>query len=325
MRRREFITLLGGTAATWPLATRAQELPVIGFMSGRSPEDSAHLVKAFQEGLAEVGFAAGQNVTIEYRWARGQYDKLPALAAELVNLRVAVLAAVGGDASALAAKQATATIPIVFGIGGDPVGAGLVKSLNRPGGNATGYTLLTGQMESKRVGLLQELVPNGLLFGVLLNPNYPISALQLKDIEESAKIVGRQLFVARATNDTELDAAFASLRQRRVDALLVTADPYFDTRRERIIALAADGRLPAMYQLREYAVAGGLISYGPNINDGYRQAGVYAGQILKGSKPDNLPVVQPTKFQFVINLKTAKALGLKVSANLLSFADEVIE
>jgi putative ABC transport system substrate-binding protein len=326
MKRREFITLLGGAAAAWPLAVRAQQpTPVIGFMSGRSPEDSSHLVAAFRHGLSESGFVEGQNVAIEFRWARGDYNRLPALTAELVAHRVAVLVGVGGDNSAVAAKQATSTIPIVFGMGGDPIQAGLVDSFNRPGGNATGYTLLTNQLEPKRVGLLHELVPNVPLIGALLNPNFLPAAHQLQDIEGAARALDLRLFVARANNDTELEAAFVSLAQQRVGAVLVTANPYFDTRRDQIIALAAQNRLPAFYQFREFAVSGGLISYGPRITDGYQQAGMYVGRILKGAAPAGLPVLQPTKFELVINLKTANALGLVVPNSMQLLADEVIE
>jgi putative ABC transport system substrate-binding protein len=327
MKRREFITLIGGAAAAWPLAARAQQpaMPVIGFMSGRSPEDSAHLLAAFRQGLSEVGFVEGQNVAFEFRWARGQYDRLPALAAELVERRVAVLAGVGGDVSAIAAKWATSTIPIVFGTGSDPVAAGLVDSFNRPGGNATGYTLLTNEIEPKRLGLLHELVPDAAFIGALLNPNFPPAARQLREIEDAAPKIGVRLFVTNASNDTELTAAFESFAQQRVRAVLVAADPYFDTRRDRIIALAAQNRLPAIYQFREYAISGGLISYGPRITDGYRQAGIYAGRMLHGAKPADLPVVQPTRFELVINLKTANALGLLVPNAMQLLADEVIE
>jgi len=326
MRRREFITLLG-SAAAWPFAARAQQptMPVIGFMSGRSPEDSMHLVTAFRQGLSEAGFVEGQNIAIEYRWGLGQYDRMPALAADLVNRRVAVLVGVGGDISALAAKRATSTIPIVFGTGSDPIKAGMVESLSRPGGNATGYSLLTNQMEPKRLSMLHDLMPGAAVIGVLLNPNFPPAARQLQDIEEAARTIGQRLFVSKASNDVELSAAFTSLVQQQVGALLVAADPYFDTRRDQIIAFAKQNRLPAIYQFREYAVAGGLISYGPSITDMYRQAGIYTARILKGAKPADLPVVQPTKFDFVINLKTAKALGLIVPPGLLNAADEVIE
>ena len=327
MKRREFITLLGGAAATWPLAARAQQsaMPVIGFMSGRSLEDSAHLVAAFRQGLGEAGFVEGQNIAIEYRWGLGQYDRMPTLAADLVNRGVAVLVGVGGDVSGLAAKQATSTIPVVFGSGSDPVKAGLVESLSRPGGNATGYSLLTNEMEPKRLGMLHDLVPGAAVIGVLLNPNFPPAARQLQDLEEAARTIGLRLFISKANSDEELNAAFTSLVQQRVGALLVAADPYFDTRRDRIIVFAEQNRLPTMYHFREYAIAGGLISYGPSITDMYRQAGIYTARILKGAKPADLPVLQPTKFEFVINMKTARALGLAIPAGLISFVDEVIE
>jgi len=327
MRRREFLGLIGGLVVAFPLAALAQQqpMPLVGFMSGRSPEDSAHLVAAFRQGLDETGFVEGQNVAIEFRWANGQYDQLPALAADLVSRRVTVLVGVGGDVSAVAAKRATATIPVVFGMGSDPIKAGLVESLNRPGGNATGYTLLTNELEPKRLGLLRDLVPQASVFGVLVNPKFPPAARELQDLEEAARTVSQSLFVANASNDAELESSLASLLQQRISGLLVNPDPYFDTRRERIIAFAAQHRLPAMYQFREYAAAGGLISYGPSITDSYRQAGVYVGRILKGAKPAELPVVQPTKFELVINLKSAKALGIKISDNVLSLANEVIE
>jgi ABC-type uncharacterized transport system substrate-binding protein len=324
MKRREFITLLGGAAA-WPLAARAQQpaVPVIGFMSARSPEDSAHLLAAFRRGLAEGGYVEGQNVSIEFRWARGQYDLLPAMAADLVSRRVSVLVAVGGDPSPRAAKRATSTIPIVFGVGGDPISEGLVESFNRPGGNATGDTLYTNIMEPKRLGLLRELVPGVPLIGVLLNPS--LAPYQLPQIEEAARSIDQRILVAKASTDEELMAAFAALTVERVGALLVAADPYFDTRRDQIVGFAERQRLPAIYHFREYAVAGGLLSYGVSVTDSYRQRGVYTARILKGAKPADLPVLQPSKFETVINLKTAKALGIKISDNLLSLADEVIE
>jgi putative ABC transport system substrate-binding protein len=326
VRRREFITLLGGAAVGWPLAARAQQsMPVIGFMSARSPEDSVHLLEAFRRGLKEGGFVEGQNVAIEFRWARGQYDRLPEMAADLVSRRVNVLTAVGGDPSPRAAKRATSTIPIVFGMGGDPVRDGLVESFNRPGGNVTGVTLMTNLMEPKRFGLLRDLVPDAQLIGVLLNPSFPPSARQLQQIEEAARSIGQRLIVARASADEELDAAFTALVRERADALLVAADPYFDTRRDRIVGFAQRQRLPAIYQFREYVLAGGLLSYGISLTDAYRQFGVYTATILKGAKPADLPVLQPTKFELVINLKTAKAVGVKISDNLLSLADEVIE
>jgi putative ABC transport system substrate-binding protein len=323
MKRREFITMVGAMAA-WPFAAGAQQ-PVIGFMSGRASDDSAHLVAAFRQGLVERGFVEGQNVAIEFRWADGDYERLPALAADLVSRRVAVLVGVGGDVSAVAATKATKTIPVVFGMGGDPVKAGMVASFNRPGGNVTGYTVWTSEMESKRLGLLRELVPGVPLIGILVNPQFPPTVQELEDLEPAAKAVNQQLFVGRANNDAELDAALASFVQQRVGAFLVTAAPFFDTRRDPIITFAAQNRLPAIYQFREYAVAGGLISYGPNIAESYKNAGIYVGRILKGEKPADLPVLQPTKFDFVINLKTANTLGLTVPPTLLAEAGEVIE
>jgi putative ABC transport system substrate-binding protein len=309
------------------MAVRSQPptLPVIGFMSARSPEDSSHLLAAFRQGLSDFGFVEGQNITIEFRWAGGQYDRLPSLAAELVARRVAVLVAVGGDASAVAAKQATSVIPIVFGIGADPVQAGLVKSLNRPGGNATGYTLLTNDLETKRFGLLRELVPGTPRAGVLLGGRAWVTVRSRQEIEDAARKSGQRLIVATVGSDAELDGALRSLIHEQVGALLVAASAYFDTQRDRIIAFAAEHKLPAIYQFREYAVAGGLISYGPRITDSYHHAGIYVGRILKGTKPADLPVLQPTKFELVINLKTANALGLVVPNSMQLLADEVIE
>ena len=326
VKRREFIGALG-VVSMWPLLGRAQQpaMPIIGFMSGRSPDESGHLVAAFRQGLGETGFVEGKTVAIEYRWALGQYNLLPSLAAELVEQRVAVLTAVGGDLSALAAKQATSTIPVVFGMGGDPIKAGLVASLGRPGGNVTGYTLLTSDLEPKRLGMLHDLLPNAALIGVLVNPHFPPAAGQLTTLEKAAQTIAQRITVSKASSDAELTASFASLLKQQVSALLVMSDPYFDTRRDRIIAFAAQNKLPAIYQFREYAVDGGLVSYGPNITDSYRRAGIYVGEILKGAKPADLPVFQPTKYEFVVNLKTAKALGLTIPAGLISFADEVIE
>jgi ABC-type uncharacterized transport system substrate-binding protein len=326
MKRRKFITLLGGAAA-WPLDALAQQppLPVIGFMSSRSPEDSPHMVEAFRLGLKEGGFVEGQNVAIEFRWARGDYGRLPALAADLVSRRVAVIAAVGGEPSPIAAKQATSTIPIVFGIGGDPVSLGLVESFNRPGGNVTGVTLWTSMMEPKRLSLLHELAPGIALIGALINPKFPAAARQAQQIEQAARATGQRIVIAKASTDDELEAAFASLVGERIGGLLVTADPYFDTRRQRIVAFAAGQRLPTIYQFREYAVAGGLLSYGVSITEAYRQYGLYTAKILNGTKPADLPVLQSTKYETVINLKTAKTLGIAISDNLLSLADEVIE
>jgi putative ABC transport system substrate-binding protein len=326
MKRREFITLLGGAAAAWPLAAHAQAaMPVIGYLSARSPDDTAHLVAAFRRGLGEHGFVEGQNVTIEYRWALGQYDRLPAIATELVRRPVTVLTATGGEPAALAAKAATSTIPIVFTVGGDPVKQGLVASYNRPGGNATGVSLLTSPLEPKRLGLLRELVPQATTIGFLLNPNLPQSGSQLSDVQEAARAINLQIHILRAGTDREIDSAFETVAQQRIPALAVAADPFFDTRREKLVALAARHAVPTMYHFREFAVAGGLVSYGIDPSDAYRLVGVYTGRVLKGVKPAELPVLQSTKFEFVINLKTAKALGIKFSDNLLSLADEVIE
>jgi ABC-type uncharacterized transport system substrate-binding protein len=327
MRRRDFIRLVGGLAGAWPLAAPAQQaaMPVVGFMSGRSPEDSAHVASAFRQGLANEGFIEGQTIKIEYRWANGDYDKLPALAADLVDHNVAVLVAVGGDVSAAVAAKATKTIPVVFGIGSDPVKAGLVASFSRPGGNVTGFTLWTIEMESNRLALLRELVPGVPLIGVLVNPRFPPAEQGLLNLEPAAKAVNQKLFVARANDDAELDAALASFVEQRVGALLVTAAPFFDTRLDRIVGFAAQKRLPAIYQFREYAVAGGLMSYGPDAAASYKNGGTYVARILKGEKPADMPVVLPNKFDFLINLKTAKALGLIVPPTLLAQASEVIE
>src|SRR5581483_870913 len=326
MKRREFIGLVGGAAA-WPLVARAQQsaTPVIGFMSGRSAEDSAQAVAAFRQGLAETGFVEGQTVKIEYRWARGDYNRLPAFVADLVGQGVVLLVALGGDTSPLAAKNAAVTIPVVFGMGGDPVKTGIVASFNHPGGNFTGFTLWTNDMESKRLGLLRELVPVARLIGVLANPRFPPAAQELVDLEVAAKAINQQLFVANADTDTALDAALMSLAEQHVGGFLVTAAPFFDTRQDRIVGFAAQHRLPAVYQFREYALAGGLMTYGPSVIESYRNAGAYAGRILKGAKPADLPVLQPTKFDFVINLKAAKSLGLTVPSMLLAQAGEVIE
>jgi len=326
VKRREFITLLGSMLTAWPLAARAQQaaMPVIGYLSARSPEDTTHLVAAFRRGLAENGCVEGQNVAIEYRWALGQVDRLPALAAELAGRSVAILVATGGESAALAAKAATSTIPIVFSMG-DPVKAGLAASYNRPGGNATGINLLTDTMEAKRLGLLHELVPQAATIGFLLNPNFPSAEEQTKDMQEVARAIGEHIRILRANTDREIEAAFKTVAQDRIGALAVAASPFFDTRRDTLVALAARHAVPTMYHFREFAAAGGLMSYGIDPVDAYRQVGVYAGRILKGAKPADLPVLQPTKFETVINLKTAKTLGIKISDNLLSLADEVIE
>jgi putative ABC transport system substrate-binding protein len=324
MTRREFITLIGGAAA-WPLAARAQQAlnPVVGFLSGRSPAEAAGVVAAFRKGLSEIGFVEPQNVTIDFRWAEGQFDRLPTLAKELVDRPVAVIAALGG--SDTVAKAATTTIPIVFGTGGDPVGDGLVASLNRPGGNVTGATFLTAALGAKRLGLLRELVPGAEVIALLANPNYHLGPGQIRDVEEAARALGQRLVVLDGSTDEKIEAAFGALAPQHVSALLVSSDPFFDTRREHLVAFALQYRVPAIYQFREYAVAGGLMSYGTSITEMYRLTGIYVGRILKGEKPADLPVVQVARFELVINLKTAKELGVKISDNLLSLADEVIE
>ena len=327
LRRRAFIFALAGAAA-WPLGARAQQpaMPVIGFMSARSPDESAHLVEAFRRGLKEEGgYVDGENVAIEFRWARGDYSRLPALAADLVNRRVTVIAAVGGEISCQAAKQATDTIPIVFAMGSDPVSFGLVASFNRPGGNATGVVTSTNVMEPKRLGLLRELAPGVALVGALVNPHFPPAAQQARDLEAAARAIGQRIVIARASTDHELEDAFSFLVREGIGSLLVSGDPYFDTRRDRIVGFAARQRLPAIYQFREFAVAGGVLSYGLSFTDVYRQVGLHVARILKGAKPADLPVQQVTKFELVINMRTAKALGITISDNLLSLADEVIE
>jgi putative tryptophan/tyrosine transport system substrate-binding protein len=327
MKRRAFILALGGAVAAWPLAARAQQpaMPVVGYLSGASSGPFAHLAAAFRAGLQEGGFIEGQSVAIEYRWAEGRYDRLLSLAADLVNRQVAVIAATGGYAAARAAVAATATIPIVFSSGSDPVKLGLVASLSRPGGNATGVYLFIGALDPKKLGLLRELVPQASLVGALLNPNIEDFQTRLAGVQDAARTVGQQIHIVSASTEHELDSAFAELSQLRAGALVVGADPFFNSRREQIVALAARYAIPAIYEAREYAVAGGLMSYGTSLAEGYHQVGVYTARIIKGAKPADLPVLQSTKFQFVINLKTAKALGVKISDNLLSLADEVIE
>jgi putative ABC transport system substrate-binding protein len=323
--RRGFITL-GGAAVSWPVVARAQQptMPVIGFLNGGSPGPFAVNVAAFRQGLGETGFAEGRNVAIEYRWAEGQNDQLPALAADLVRRQVAVIAT-GVPASALAAKAATTTIPTVFIVGDDPVRLGLVTSLNRPGGNVTGVNMFTSKLESKRLGLLRELVPTAALMAFLLDPNSSIATDRLKDIQEAAHAVGQQIHILHASSERELDTAFETLGALRPGALLVGSSANFASRRDQIIALAARHAIPTIYEFREFAVAGGLMSYGTSIIDAYRQLGVYTGRVLKGEKPADLPVVQSTRFELVINLKTAKALGLVVPNSMQLLADEVIE
>ena len=324
--RRELLAALGGAAALWPLAARAQQatMPVIGFLNGQSPATSVHLVAAFQKGLNEIGYVEGRNLAIEYRWAEGQADRLPGLAAE-VRRSVAVISTGGSPISSLAAKAATSTIPIVFAFGGDPVRFGLVASLSRPGGNVTGVNQLSNVLEEKRFGLLHELLPSAVLIGVLVNPNSPYAESQTSEVQAAARKLGQQFVLVKAGSEHNLEAAFEAIVKQGAGALIVASDPLFNNRRDQLVALAARYAVPASYSQREYAVAGGLMSYGTSITDAYRLVGVYTGQILKGAKPADLPVVRPTKFELVINLKTAKTLGLTVPDRLLALADEVIE
>jgi len=325
MHRRDFLTLLGGTAAAWPLAARAQQasVPVVGFLNGATAAASTTL--AFRNGLREAGYVEGQNVSVEYRWADGHYDRLPAMAAELVSRRAKVIFATGSTASPAAAIAATQTIPIVFAIGGDPVKLGLVAALNRPGGNVTGVSFLINALGAKRLQLLHELAPTAFSFGFLVDPANIGAEAETRDMQEAADTLGRKLVVVEASTESGIEAAFAGLIERRVAALAVAADAFFSTRTDQLAALAAKHRIPAMYSLREYADAGGLMSYGGSLSQAVRQAGRYVGRILKGDKPADLPVMQATQLELVINLKTAKALGLDVPPTLLAIADEVIE
>src|SRR5262245_53508400 len=326
MRRREFISLVGGAAA-WPLAARGQQgtTPVIGFMRGDAREASAALAAAFRQGLRETGYVEKQNVTIEYRWAaQGHHDQLPALAADLLRRNVTVIAATTTPA-ALAAKAATASIPIVFETGLDPVKLGLVTSLNRPGGNITGVTQLSSELLSKRLGLLHDVLPAAATIGFLVDPAYPVTESQARDVQEAARTLGLQMHVLNAGTEVEINTAFADFAKLRVGALVVGGGTLFPARAQQFATLAAHHALPTFYQYREYVAAGGLISYGTSLSDSYRQTGVYTGRILKGEKPADLPILQPIKFELVINLKTAKALGLTIPPGVLAIADEVIE
>jgi putative ABC transport system substrate-binding protein len=325
VRRREFIALIGGAAVAWPVAARAQQVPVVGFLATTSPAPFAHLVAGFRRGLQEAGFIEGRNVAIEYRWAEGRYDQVPALAADLVQRQVAVIVTTGGETSAVAAKAATKTIPIVFNTGTDPVRLGLVTSLARPGGNATGVNIFTTELAEKRLGLLHDLIPAASTIAVLLNPNFAPAVVNLQESEVAARAAGRTVVAFHASRDDEIETAFARIIQMRPGALLVGSDPFFNSRREQIVALAARHAIPAIYEWREFAQAGGLMSYGTSLIEAYRQQGVYAGRILKGEKPADLPVVQLSKFELIINLITAKTLGLTFPPGLLAIADEVIE
>ena len=326
MKRREFIALLGGGAAAWPLAARAQlsAVPVIGFLNTQSPESIPHWMAGFHQGLQETGFVEGQNVAVEYRWAQGQYNQLPELAADLVRRQVAVLAATGGEPSPQVAEAATQTIPIVFTANGDPVRNGLVASLNRPGGNATGITIFGPATVTKRVQLLHEFVPKAAGVAYLMNPNNPNADFELKAAETAAVSLGEEMFIFRASGEAEFDATFAAMVQQRRDALVVASDVFFLSRREQLTSLAAHHRIPAIYYLREFAEAGGLVTYGNSLPAAYRQVGIYVGRVLKGEKPGDLPVQQATDFELVINRKTANALGLTIPTTLLATA-EVIE
>ena len=326
MRRRQFISLLGGAAA-WPIVARAQQsaMPVIGYLGSGSPAPFAQMIAAFREGLKEIGFVEGQDVTIDYRWADGQYDRLPALAADLAQRRVALIFASGGAAPTRAAKAATATIPIVFTTAYDPVTLGLVGSISRPEGNVTGVTFFAGSLGAKRVELLRELVPKAAMIVMLANPSNPVADAEMKEVQSAAKALGVQLQVLTGSTERDIDAVFGSFAQHRPDALFVHPDPFFQSRSDQIVALAARHAVPAIYPNRGFVMAGGLISYGGSQIDAYHQAGTYAGKILKGSKPAELPVMQPTRFELVINFKTAKTLGLDLPWFLQQRADEVIE
>jgi putative ABC transport system substrate-binding protein len=326
LRRRDFISLLGGAAVAWPLVARAQQaaIPVIGYLNNGSPESDASRLTGLRRGLSQTGYVEGRNLVIEYRWAGNQADRLPALAADLVQLRVAVIVS-PGRVALLAAKAATTSIPIVFGVANDPVQFGLVASLNRPGGNLTGFNSFAGELGAKELALLHELVPGIATVGFLENPNNPVFELRTRDVLAAAAAIGLNVQMLKAGTDREIDAAFVSLVQARTGALLVGNDAFFNSRIEQLVALAARHAIPTMYTFREFVVAGGLISYGSSLIETYRQVGLYTGRILKGEKPADLPVIQATKLELVINLKTAKALGLQIPDRLLALADEVIE
>jgi putative tryptophan/tyrosine transport system substrate-binding protein len=324
--RREFITFVAGAAAVWPIVARAQQqIPKIGWLFGVSAEAGQPTLAAFRKALSDAGYVEGRDVQFEYRWADGNYDRLPSMAADLVMRSVTLIVTGGGEPAAFAAKAATSSIPIVMVVGSDPVKEGLIHSLNRPGGNITGATVFSYQMESKRLSLLHEAAPAAKTIAVLLNPSNPAAELQMRDAREAAPRIGIEVLTFNANTESEFERIFATLAQRQVGGLVVAADPFFNSRRTRLIALAEQYRLPAIYEWRQFAVDGGLMSYGTVLTDAYSQAGTYAGRILKGEKPGDLPVVQPTNFQFVINLKTAKALGLEIPPTLSARADEVFE
>jgi ABC-type uncharacterized transport system substrate-binding protein len=327
MKRREFITLLSGVAASWPLVAQAQRPAVrtIAWLSPMSLDTDNANMTAFRQGLSETGYIDGKNVTIEYRWANGQYDRLPALANELTSRQVDVIVTTGGPQPARAAQAATATIPIVFVSGSDPVQDGLVKSFNRPGGNATGFHVFTTSLGPKRLNLLCELIPEARLIAFLVNPSSQIGEMQVSQVEDAARTIGRNVVVLNASNDSEIDQAFATLAQRGADALLMSADLFFQVRRDQLVALAARYKMPVMYEWPEFAAAGGLISYSSVRGDALLQVGIYAGRILNGAKPADLPVIQSTRFEMAINLKTARMLGLTIPPSLLARADQVIE
>jgi putative tryptophan/tyrosine transport system substrate-binding protein len=324
--RRKFLATLGGAAAAWPLTARAQQpaMPVVGFLHSGLPEPIAPLVAAFRNGLSEMGYVEGRNITIDYRWAEGRYDRLAGLAAELVHRQVAVILG-GGPPAALAAKAATTTIPVVFVSGDDPVKSGLVAALNRPEANVTGVSAFTGQLGAKQLGFLRELLPNAAVVALLVNPNNPLTERVTKDVQAAAASTGHRIHVVAANSENDFGRAFVMIDEIAANAVIVGADPFFWSRRDQLVALTARHAIPAIFELREFAAVGGLMSYGASIADGYRQAGIYTGRILRGTKPSDLPVLQPIKFEFVINLNTAKALGLTFPPGLLAIADEVIE
>jgi putative ABC transport system substrate-binding protein len=327
VRRRSFLTVAGGAAIAWPLPARAQQkaMPVVGYLHTFSPGLNAPYVAAFREGLSATSYIDGQNVAIEYRWAEGRTDRLPALAADLVSRKVDVIATGGGGVSGRAAKNATSTIPIVFVSGGDPIEGGLVASFARPEANLTGVSIMTTELMAKRFELLSELVPQAQVIALLVNPNSPVAERIMSDVQEAARATGRQLHILKASTAGEIEAAFSAIVQLRTGALVISNDAFFNTRREQVVALASRHAVPAIYEWREVAALGGLISYGSSLPDAWHNAGVYVGKILNGAKPGDLPIQQPTKFELVINLKTAKALGLTIPPSILARADEVIE